>query len=220
MIKEMKTTYDKMSKIERLASLLFIITLLGIQIITDSSLVSFICTFLGIFYVLGVKYQTKFSLSIGTLQTFVYVILAFNNKVYGDLILNTYSCITLFIGYLMWSKKGNETNFEVKKLDKIKLIKLIISTIVLYCMMYLLLTKLGGYKPYLDSFNSTFSMIALYLTMNKYRCAWIYWNLNNVSSLILYLVLFLDGGAVAPMVLLFFAYTLNSLHATYIWYKK
>lgn len=220
MIKEISSTYKEMNAIEKIGSMLFISILIFIQIITNSSIISFICTFLGIFYVLGVKYQTKFSLSIGAVQTFTYSILAFNNGVYGDLILNIYSCLTLLYGYFIWSKEIGEHSFEIKKLDKNKVIKLLCATVLVYFSMYLFLNFLGGYRPYLDSFNSTMSIVALFLTMKKYRSAWIYWNLNNISSFILYLVMYMDGKQVAPMLLLFFAYTLNSLHAMYIWYKK
>lgn len=218
MIAELKTMIRNMSIYERIGSVLFFVVLLGIQAITDSSILSFICTALGIVYVLGVKYQARFGLLVGAIQTFIYAMLAFNNKVFGDFSLNTYTCITLIIGFVLWKK--NSGKIEVKKAKSMDIAVIVISTIAIYISLFRVLNSVGGFNPYLDAFNTTMSIVALILTMYRYRCAWVYWNLNNISSLILYITLYLSGANVAPMILMFTAYTINSLHATSIWYSK
>ena len=159
-------------------------------------------------------------MTIGAIQCALYAILAFQNRVFGDVILNTYNVCFLTYGYFQWSKNSNGDEVETRKLTKKQLIILIAATIGIYSIMTLILIKLQSYNPYLDAFNTTFSCIAMFLCTTRFSAQWFYWNCTNISSLILYTSLWISGSNVLPMAIMFSLYLLNSLHATYIWYKK
>lgn len=217
---EIKNIINKTTFAEKIVTILGILTLIYIQLTTDSSFIALTTACLGIAYVLLVKYKSKHAMTIGAIQCALYAILAFQNRVFGDVILNTYNVCFLTYGYFQWSKNSNGDEVETRKLTKKQLIILIAATIGIYSIMTLILTKLQSYNPYLDAFNTTFSCIAMFLCTTRFSAQWFYWNCTNISSLILYTSLWISGSNVLPMAIMFSLYLLNSLHATYIWYKK
>lgn len=217
---EIKQIYIKTTKIERIVTFLAIVTLIAIQLTTDSSLIAFGTAILGIGYVLSVKYKTRLAMILGAIQCTLYALLAFNNKVYGDVILNTYNVCFLIYGYFQWKQNSIKNEVEVRNINREEVVILTMITIFTYIILFMILGRLGGFKSYLDAFNTTFSCIAMALCCLRYKIQWFYWNCVNLSSLILYTTLWISGGNVLPLVLMFAIYLLNSIHATYIWYKK
>lgn len=208
-------------KIEILITILGVLTLIYIQFTTDSSLIALSTAILGIAYVLLVKYKNKYAMLVGCIQCLLYMIVAYQNRVFGDVILNTYNVLFLAYGWFSWSNsQANNKKIEVRKLSSKGVINLIIIAFLWYSTLVILLTTLGSYNPPLDALNTTCSTIAMFLATNRYTEQWIFWNLTNVSSLALYTTLFLSGANVLPLVLMFSLYLLNSIHATYLWYRK
>lgn len=219
-MQEIKNIIKNMSNIEKMITIIAVIALIGIQFTTDSSLMAFITAILGIGYVLCVKYRSKYAMVLGVIQCALYAMIAFNNKVYGDVFLNTYNVCFLAYGFINWKNNSTEGKVNVRMLDKKGVMILGLFTIITYSIMFMLLSKFNGYTPYLDAFNTTFSCIATYLCCMRYRVQWVYWNCVNISSVILYTSLWASGSNVLPLVLMFTLYLLNSLHAAYIWYKN
>lgn len=208
-------------KIEMLITMLGVLTLICIQFTTDSSVIALSTAILGIGYVLLVKYKNKYAMMIGAIQCLLYMTVAYQNKVFGDVILNTYNVLFLAYGWFSWShSQANNTKIEVRKLDRKGILNLIIITFLWYSVLVIILTTLGSYNPPLDALNTTCSTIAMFLATNRYSEQWIFWNLTNISSLVLYTTLFLSGANVLPLVIMFGLYLINSIHATYLWYRK
>lgn len=219
-MRELKKIYKNTTNIEKFVTLLAVTTLIIIQLMTDSSLIAFGTATLGIGYVLCVKYKSRYAMVLGAIQCTLYALLAFTNKVYGDVFLNTYNVCFLMFGYFQWKKNSVESEVKVRNINKKEGSILFIITLITYLVLFTVLSKLGGFKAYLDAFNTTFSCIAMALCCLRYKFQWFYWNCVNISSLVLYTTLLMSGANVLPMVLMFSVYLLNSLHATYIWYGK
>lgn len=217
---DIKHIYSSTSKLERLITLLAIVTLIVIQFNTDSSLVSFLTAFFGTFYVICVKYKSRHSMILGLIQCSLYFYLALSNKVFGDVFLNAYNICFLLFGYFNWKSHTENSEVEVRSMNGKNILVLSLVTCLVYLSMFSVLSRLGGFKAYLDAFNTTFSCIAMALCCLRYRVQWFYWNCVNISSLVLYTTLWLSGASVFPMCIMFALFSMNSIHATYIWNKK
>lgn len=218
MITELRQMIKNMSKFERLFSLIFIVTLISIQIITKSNLFAFTTALFGIGYGICVKYGTRSGLLFGFIQTLFAAITANINGIYGDLTLNSISCVILAIGFIRYNnigEKNDQHGFRWQS-NKQVLVTSIVFTII-YITMFVVLKTFGSYVPFMDAFNSTCSIIAVYLLNMKFKNTWTWWTLTNISSLGLYgYAYFIDGMQVLPIVIMFTMFLINSLHAQYI----
>lgn len=111
----------------------------------------------------------------GLINVIGYVIIAFINKYYGEVMLNAlYYLPSQFIGYYLWNKHTNiETeNVEGNKLNLTKSILLVIVCTIGILLYKLVLDLLGGQGTLLDSASTTISIFANLLMMLRYREQW------------------------------------------------
>lgn len=146
-----------------------------------------------------------------------YVIIAWLNKYYGEVMLNAiYYLPSQFIGYYLWKKHTtkNEDHLEGKKLNwKQSLIFLIIITAAIFgykC----ILDLLGGHKTLLDSASTTISVVANLLMMLRYREQWLLWIVIDIITVIMWLI-----AKDYIMVTMWSVYLVNAFYGYYNWTK-
>lgn len=218
MITELRQMIKNMSKFEKAFSLIFIVTLISIQIVTKSNLFAFTTALFGIGYGICVKYGTRSGLLFGFIQTLFAAITANMNGIYGDLTLNSISCVILAIGFIRYNsigEKNDQHGFRWQTNKQVIFTSIVF--IIIYIAMFVVLKTFGSYVPFMDAFNSTCSIIAVYLLNMKFKNTWTWWTLTNISSLALYgYAYFIDGMQVLPIVVMFTMFLINSMHAQYI----
>lgn len=218
---EFKNIIRKMTNFDKVFAIVFAVSLITVQLITDSTLISLFCSCLGIGYVLLVRLGHKFSMVLGAIQALFYCIISFKSGIFGDFMLNAYNVIFMTYGYIQWNRNANNDNLEVRNLTKKQSFQVLLGMIVVYISLVVILKQANGFNYYLDAFTTTMSMTGLFLTANRFRQCWIAWNINNIFSMLLWTTLLLNGNKNAPiMIFMFFCYTCNSLIATRQWYKK
>lgn len=153
----------------------------------------------------------------GLINVIGYIIIAFLNKYYGEVMLNAiYYLPSQFIGYYLWKKHQNDETKKVegKKLSiKNSIILLLACTICVFGYKYLL-DILGGNKTLLDSMSTVISVIANSLMLLRYREQWLLWIIVDVITVIMWLLV---GDFI--MVTMWAVYTLNAFYGYYNWTK-
>lgn len=153
----------------------------------------------------------------GLLNVIGYVIIAFMNKYYGEVMLNAiYYLPSQFIGYYLWSKHNN------KKIDKVKGRKLNLKNSIILligCALgvfgyKLILDYLGGNSTLLDSSSTIISVIANTLMLLRYREQWLLWIIIDTITVIMWLV---AGDLI--MVTMWLVYLINAFYGYYNWTK-
>lgn len=219
---EFRQLWKESTMFDRMFTLLFTAIIIAVQVITDSTFISMACAILGIFYVTLVRKGHRFAMYFGITQCTIYAIISFNSKIYGDFLLNTFNACMMIYGATQWKKNSTNNKVTVRDLDD-RLTRVTIATfITVYVGMCVLLDTVGGFNPLLDALTSTLSMMGMILTVNGFRQCWIFWNLTNATSMILWLSAYLlQHNPNAPiMVTLFACYLVNSVYATYQWKKS
>lgn len=153
----------------------------------------------------------------GLLNVIGYVIIAFINKYYGEVMLNAlYYLPSQFIGYYLWNKNSNEENGDVKgkKLTIIQSIILVIFIIIGIFGYRLVLDYLGGNGTLLDSASTVTSVVANALMMMRYREQWLLWIIIDAITVIMWL---LAGDFI--MVTMWAVYLINAFYGYYNWTK-
>ncbi|MBE6151056.1 MAG: nicotinamide mononucleotide transporter [Firmicutes bacterium] len=153
----------------------------------------------------------------GVLNVVGYVIIAWINKYYGEVMLNAlYYLPSQFIGYYLWNKHTNEETDDVEgnKLNITKSILLVIVCGVGILLYKILLDALGGQGTLLDSASTTISVFANLLMMLRYREQWLLWIIIDIITVIMWI---LAGDLI--MVTMWSVYLINAFYGYYNWTK-
>ena len=153
----------------------------------------------------------------GLLNVIGYVIIAFINKYYGEVMLNAlYYLPSQFIGYYLWNKNSNEENGDVKG-KKLNLVQslILVGFIAVGVFGYkLVLDYLGGTGTLLDSASTVTSVVANALMMMRYREQWLLWIIIDAITVVMWLLV---GDFI--MVTMWAVYLINAFYGYYNWTK-
>ena len=173
----------------------YIFMLLGIIIqvvcfiFTGDAVLSFICGLSGVINVVLCSQKKLSFYFFAYIQMFTYIIIIFQQHLYGELAENIFYVITTTIALFLWIKNYNKEEKEViaRKLSKQAWILccsiFVISTILLY----IILLKTNDPRPFLDAISTVPAFIAQILLMLRYREQWIMWFIVDVATLILWI---------------------------------
>lgn len=173
----------------------YIFMLLGIIIqvvcfiFTGDAVLSFICGLSGVINVVLCSQKKLSFYFFAYIQMFTYIIIIFQQHLYGELAENIFYVITTTIALFLWIKNYNKDKNEViaRKLSKQAWILccsiFIISTILLY----IILLRTNDPRPFLDAISTVPAFIAQILLMLRYREQWIMWFIVDVATLILWI---------------------------------
>ena len=153
----------------------------------------------------------------GLLNVIGYVIIAFINKYYGEVMLNAlYYLPSQFIGYYLWNKNSNQDSGDVKgKKLTVKQSLILVSLITVGVFGYkLVLDYLGGAGTLLDSASTVTSVVANALMMMRYREQWLLWIIIDAITVVMWV---LAGDLI--MVTMWSVYLINAFYGYYNWTK-
>ena len=146
-----------------------------------------------------------------------YVIIAFINKYYGEVMLNAlYYLPSQFIGYYFWNKHENKNTNDVigKKFNLKQTVICLVGCLLLVVVYKYILDALGGNQTLLDSASTITSVVANTLMLLRYREQWLLWIIIDMITVIMW-VLAKDY----IMVVMWSVYLINAFYGYYKWTK-
>ena len=158
-------------------------------IFTKDGFLSFICGLSGCINVVLCSQRKLSFYFFAYIQMFTYIIIIFQQHLWGELVENIFYVITTTIGLFIWIKHYNkeEKEVEARKLTKfqwfLSCMVFFISTILLY----IVLLKTNDPKPFLDSVSTVPAFIAQFMLMFRYREQWIMWLVVDIATLVLWI---------------------------------
>ena len=153
----------------------------------------------------------------GLLNVIGYIIIAFINKYYGEVMLNAiYYLPSQFIGYYLWNKHQNKVTKDVegRKLN-LKNSIILLTVCALGILGYkLILDLLGGNNTLLDSASTVISVIANSLMLLRYREQWLLWIIIDSITVVMWII---AGDFI--MVTMWLVYLINAFYGYHNWTK-
>lgn len=212
-MKELRKVFGSFTRNEWIGTILFALTLVITQITTGSTLIAFTASMLGVIYVTLVRKGSRLCYIFGAIQILIYIFIAFNSKIYGDVMLNSFNLVMQPIGWYMWSKRTHDDGIvEPKSLKRTTLITILIVWVGAIIVYGNFLEILGGNTPQVDAITTISSITAMLLSISAYRTQWLFWTICNGTSVFMWSLAFLRGDKSAiPMALMFTAYLINGL---------
>ena len=156
---------------------------------------------------------------IGFIQTITYLILAWQNKFYGEVLENLFYFVTMIWGIYEWKKnmRTNEYGTEdvaSKKFNLMQWVAMIITTVAATVAMGYWLDSIGSAQPYTDAATNILAIFAQLMMVWRYREQWLWWFVIDVLCIKLW---FVAGNW--SMVAMYIAWTINCLYGWYTWTK-
>ena len=182
--------------------------------ITESSLLSLISGSSGVISVVLCS-QRKFAFYLfGWIQLITYVILAYEQKLYGELIENGFYAIMMIWGMFVWTKNYNREDNEVfiKELTPMQLFNTIITMVGSMAILLIILTYTDDTQPFMDTVTTVPAFIAQIMLTLRYREQWIFWFIIDVGSIIMWSI---AGDYCLAAQFVF--WTLNCIYGFYKW---
>lgn len=183
---------------------------------TKDGLLSFICGLSGAINVVLCSQRKLSFYFFAYIQMFTYIIIIYQNKLWGEFSENIFYVITTTIALFLWIKNYNkkEKQVESKKFNKNDWFIISIIFIVSTILLYIILLKTNDPKPFLDSISTVPAFIAQFLLMFRYREQWIMWLIVDITTLILWISI----GNIF-MIMQYIFWIMNCIYGYYKWSK-
>lgn len=159
----------------------------------------------------------------GLVNCLLYAIIAYKAKLYGETMLNALYYIPMqFVGFYIWNKHMNKENHEVKKIHmKNKNRILWALAMILGTVIYgFILKALGDAMPFVDSFTTVSSVIAMIVSVKMYAEQWWIWILVDVFSVYMWWCNFTVGSDNLATLLMWVVYLVNAIIMCVKWEKE
>lgn len=159
----------------------------------------------------------------GLVNCVLYAIIAYNAKLYGDTMLNAIYYIPMqFVGFYVWNKNMNKENHEVKKMHMKNKTRLLWAlAMALGTVIYgLILKAMGDAMPFVDSFTTVSSVIAMIVSVKMFAEQWWIWILVDIFSVYMWWCNFAVGSDNLATLLMWVVYLGNAIIMCVKWEKE
>ena len=163
--------------------------------ILNTSILELIAVFFGL---LSVWYAKKANILVyptGILSVIIYVNICFENQLYADMGINAFYFIMSVYGWIMWSRKNTSSkerkiSWSSKRFNFISLGFFVFSLFVTLGLLKVFKADdalyWGSYVPYIDTFTTALSIVAMLQMALKKIENWLLWILIDLISVPLY----------------------------------
>lgn len=156
----------------------------------------------------------------GLVNSALYAYIGFQNKYYGEFMLNLFYYVPMqFVGYMAWRKNMNKETETIKArmmTNRDKIIALIISIIGI-AVWGMWLKHLGGELPFIDATTNVLSIMAMLLSIKRYAEQWILWIIINIISVGMWIHAMAIGSDNIATLIMWSVYLINSIWGYIKW---
>ncbi len=195
----------------------------GLSIYWKDSLMGIISALTGVACVICTGKGKLSAYLFGLVNCVLYAIIAYQQTLYGETMLNILYYVPMqFIGLVVWSKNMNKETLEVKKIhmkNKTRLITLF-GMIALTIGYGFILQLLGDEMPFVDSFTTVSSVVAMLISVKMFAEQWWIWIAVDVFSVYMWYTRFSIGQDNMATLLMWVVYLLNAVFMCYKWEKE
>lgn len=202
---------------------------LAFVIASDFSIMGWIGLATGVFTILSLILVDRGRITNyawGFLGSLVWLIIAIQNHLIGDMFSQSFYVIMQFVGIYAWqrqlSKQGRDaTEVAPKKLSKTMAILAAIGTLIVYAIVVTVSIHNDGSQVWLDGTLLPLGIVGQILMTYGYRSQWIAWITLDVVNVIIWFNQITTGGTAAvSMFALQIVMLINAIYGAYVWFHE
>lgn len=159
----------------------------------------------------------------GLVNSVLYAIISYKAHLYGETMLNALYYVPMqFVGFYIWSK---HMNAETQEVEKIRMnwrnrIYLIICVAGLTFVYGHILKLIGDAMPFVDSFTTVSSVIAMIISVKMFAEQWWIWIAVDIFSVYMWYCDFRSGSDNMATLLMWCVYLVNAVIMLIKWEKE
>ena len=154
---------------------------------TKDSYLSFISGLAGVFSVVLCSEKSVSGFYFWSfLQIITFVIICFQEQLWGKLAENAFYFITMLVGLIIWSRNKREEKVVPREMKIHNLLILCLVNVLGIILVSLWLDRMNDSMPFMDSFTTVTAIIAQILMITRYREQWIFWLAVDIASIVLW----------------------------------
>lgn len=199
------------------------ITITALSIYWQDSLMGIISAVTGIAYVIFAGKGKLSAYFFGLINCTLYAIISYKARLYGETMLNAIYYLPMqFVGFYIWSKNMNPETREVTKrrMKTSGRIGLIITIAIATYIYGLLLNYLGDAMPFVDSFTTVSSVVAMIVSIGMFSEQWWIWLGVNSLSVYMWWCNFTSGNDNMATLLMWLVYLISGIMMLIKWEKE
>ena len=197
---------------------LVIVACIVLSIVLKLRALTLVSAIAGILYVVFLSDRNIFNFLIGLVSTITYIIIAWQTKLYGEVVFYAACDLPMIIvSFFMWKKHvGKDFRVDAKRLkwqDYLIILAAAAVGIVAYAQ---ILRAVGGNIYWVDATSSVASIIATILMCLRYREQWFMWIVVYVISVVMWslefdlLMLIMSSACLLSSIIGFVKWTISS----------
>lgn len=229
-IKLIKNIKYKIKLILRDLSYIFFILLLitcaivgFLAYITNNSKLGLIAALCGILYAFFAGKGKKICFIFGIIYSIIYSYIAYLQKLYGEVMLNTLFYIPInIIGFILWSANQNKqkTKIIIRFAPKNELYISFIITIIITFIYGKFLSNINASFPYLNAFSVIAQIISFYLQIKRYVENYMLVTCANVVSIFFWVFIIKDSIENLAQLLTYIIFLIIGIVYWINWHKE
>ena len=202
---------------------LAISVIIGLSIYWQDSLMGIVSAATGVACVVCTGKGKLMAYVFGLINCVLYAIISFRSAFYGETMLNALYYVPMqFVGFFVWAKNMNQETGEVEKRHMKNVHRLLwaVCLAVATVLYGLFLKHLGDAMPFVDSFTTVSSVLAMIISVKMYSEQWWLWVGVNVFTIFMWLMDFIKGNDNIATLLMWVVYLINSVVMLIKWEKE
>lgn len=159
----------------------------------------------------------------GLINSVLYAIIAYKARLYGETMLNLLYYVPMqFVGFYIWNKNMNEESHEVNKIHMTNKSRLLwLAIMIAGTIGYgFILKALGDAMPFVDSFTTVSSVVAMIVSVKMYAEQWWIWIAVDIFSVYMWWCNFSAGSDNMATLLMWIVYLGNAIIMCIKWEKE
>lgn len=159
----------------------------------------------------------------GLINSILYAIIAYKATLYGETMLNALYYVPMqFVGFYVWSKNIDSETHEVSKrhMKNSGRFILLLSILAATYMYGLVLNYLGDAMPFVDSFTTVSSVVAMIVSVKMFAEQWWIWVAVDIFSVYMWWCDFRSGSDNMATLLMWIVYLGNAIIMLIKWEKE
>lgn len=174
--------------------------------------IAIICSWL---FTILAAYKSILCWFFSIISVLLYLYLSYIGNLYSEVILNVFYIFTTIYGWNTWRKKDSE-NIISNISFEFHFKWIFLGLILTFSLGFLFGKFTDAYKPFIDSFTTSFAIIATFMMIKKISESWLYFVVIDAVSVYLYYFRGYENSAI----FLYLIYTFLAIFAYYNWKKQ
>lgn len=199
------------------------IVIMGISVYSKDSLMGIVSAITGIANVVCTGKGKLSAFIFGIINSLLYGIISYKACLYGETMLNfLYYFPMQFIGFYVWNKHIDKNTGEVKKnsMNKKGRFSLVLLIVIFTFLYGLFLKNLGDEMPFVDSFTTVSSVVALVISVKMFLEQWWIWLFVDALSVYMWWNDFKYGNGNMATLLMWIIFLCNAIIMLIKWKKE